>query len=320
MISSEVERTLVKSPPELWSELSNPDALARHLSELGEIRITRVEPEHAVEWEAGDTAGTVRIKPSGWGTKVTLTVTRKRDVEATPHGAGAGAPERAQAPRAYQGDLERPTPADLEPLEPASPPAPPTPANLEPPAPADRPAPPRPADLAPADPPAPAAEREPVASTRERQLPMRVSELAHAAEPKVPEPQARPGFFRRLFGSRRARTPAEEQAIAPIAADTGMTPARPAPASAQSLDAFAALRQALSAETLAAVDPFSAPRAAAGKRREQSREEPPAQKPAADVSAELKAAEEVAEEEVTAVLTAVLDRLGAAHHRPFSRA
>jgi len=32
------------------------------------------------------------------------------------------------------------------------------------------------------------------------------------------------------------------------------------------------------------------------------------------------AAEEVAAEEVTAVLTAVLDRLGAAHHRPFSRA
>src|ERR1700683_2429156 len=77
MISSEVERTLVKSPPELWTELSNPDALARHLGEFGEIRITRVEPEHEVEWQAGDTAGTVRIKPSGWGTKVTLTATRE---------------------------------------------------------------------------------------------------------------------------------------------------------------------------------------------------------------------------------------------------
>ena len=40
-----------------------------------------------------------------------------------------------------------------------------------------------------------------------------------------------------------------------------------------------------------------------------------------DIAAELKAAEEkVAAEEVTAMLTAVLDRLGAAHHRPFSRA
>jgi hypothetical protein len=40
----------------------------------------------------------------------------------------------------------------------------------------------------------------------------------------------------------------------------------------------------------------------------------------ADLAAELEAAEKTGEEEVTAVLTAVLDRLGAAHHRPFSRA
>jgi len=37
------------------------------------------------------------------------------------------------------------------------------------------------------------------------------------------------------------------------------------------------------------------------------------------LSEELRIAEEVAAEEVTAVLVAVLDRLGAAHHRPFSR-
>jgi hypothetical protein len=37
------------------------------------------------------------------------------------------------------------------------------------------------------------------------------------------------------------------------------------------------------------------------------------------MAAESIAAEEVSAEEVTAVLTAVLDRLGAAHHRPFSR-
>ena len=39
-VSSEVRRTLVKSPPELWAELSDPTALGRHLGELGEIRIT----------------------------------------------------------------------------------------------------------------------------------------------------------------------------------------------------------------------------------------------------------------------------------------
>jgi hypothetical protein len=52
-------------------------------------------------------------------------------------------------------------------------------------------------------------------------------------------------------------------------------------------------------------------------------ETPPQDAPAdeiPDIAAELKAAEEVAADEVTAVLTAVLDRLGAAHHRPFSRA
>jgi hypothetical protein len=68
-----VQRTLVKSPPELWAEVSDPEALARHLEGFGEIRISRLEPEATVAWE-GDTArGTVSLEPSGWGTKVTLT-------------------------------------------------------------------------------------------------------------------------------------------------------------------------------------------------------------------------------------------------------
>ncbi len=75
-VSTEVQRTLVKSPPELWSELSNPDALARHLAELGEVHITSVEPETKVEWEANGATGIVHLKQSGWGTKVTLSVTR----------------------------------------------------------------------------------------------------------------------------------------------------------------------------------------------------------------------------------------------------
>src|SRR5271154_4784935 len=77
MISTEVQRTLVKSPPELWAELSDPTSLARHLGELGEIRITRTEPERPVEWEAADTPGKVLLKQSGWGTKVTLTADRE---------------------------------------------------------------------------------------------------------------------------------------------------------------------------------------------------------------------------------------------------
>jgi hypothetical protein len=67
------QRTLVKSPPELWSELSDIDSLARHLGEFGEIRITRLEPETTVAWEGDRARGTVELEPSGWGTKVTIT-------------------------------------------------------------------------------------------------------------------------------------------------------------------------------------------------------------------------------------------------------
>jgi hypothetical protein len=43
------------------------------------------------------------------------------------------------------------------------------------------------------------------------------------------------------------------------------------------------------------------------------------EEPGTDLAAELLAAEETAAEEVRALLVAVLDRLGSAHHRPFSR-
>ena len=89
MISSEVQRTLVKSPPELWAELSDPDSLARHLGELGEIRITRVEPERTVEWEAADATGKVLLKASGLG--------HEGHAHGGPRGGGAGAGGRARA-------------------------------------------------------------------------------------------------------------------------------------------------------------------------------------------------------------------------------
>src|SRR5215216_6456682 len=76
----EAKRTLVKSPPELWAEVSDVGALARHLGELGEIRITRTEPETVVEWEGEQASGSVRLEPAGWGTRVTLTA-REPDPE-----------------------------------------------------------------------------------------------------------------------------------------------------------------------------------------------------------------------------------------------
>src|SRR4051812_49617421 len=66
------QRTLVKSPPELWAEVSDPGALAGHLGAFGEIRITRLDPESTVAWEGDRARGTVELEPSGWGTKVTL--------------------------------------------------------------------------------------------------------------------------------------------------------------------------------------------------------------------------------------------------------
>src|SRR5947207_2959776 len=73
MTEHEASRTLVKSPPELWAECSDAASLARHLGQFGEIRITRLEPETAVAWEGERASGTVRLEPSGWGTRVVLT-------------------------------------------------------------------------------------------------------------------------------------------------------------------------------------------------------------------------------------------------------
>jgi hypothetical protein len=170
MISSEVKRTLVKSPPELWALLSDPESLARHLGEFGEIRIVRSKPESLVEWEGEGVTGAVALDASGWGTKVTLTATRQ-------------------------------------------PPAPPEPE--------------------------PEPEPEPVAVE--------------------PEPEAKLGFLARIFRRRPKVEPVPEPEVL--------------------------------------------------KEEEQP-----------DLAAELVALEESMASETTAVLTAVLDRLGAAHHRPFSRA
>jgi len=73
MSDPQVQRTLVKSPPELWAEVSDVEALARHLGTFGEIRITRLEPETKVVWEGEHANGSVEIESSGWGTKVILT-------------------------------------------------------------------------------------------------------------------------------------------------------------------------------------------------------------------------------------------------------
>jgi hypothetical protein len=70
----ETQRTLVKSVPELWAELSGTPLLGRMLGgPFGEIRITRLTPESRIDWEAELAAGSVELTPSGFGTRVRLT-------------------------------------------------------------------------------------------------------------------------------------------------------------------------------------------------------------------------------------------------------
>jgi hypothetical protein len=229
-VSSEVQRTLVKSPPELWAELSDPDALTRHLGELGEIRITSVEPEAKVAWEAEDASGVVELEPSGWGTRVTLSVTRN-----PPATDGPSEPEPVAAVESKPAaEVEPATEPEPEPLaEPAS---------------------------------------EPVAIVDPHPDPIALEPMPN--DP-IAEPEPRRGLFARLFRRRGARPIAVVEAdpepeVVALAAPEPIYPARPLT-------------------------------------------------PAVDLASELESVEAQMAEETTELLTGVLDRLGAAHHRPFSR-
>jgi hypothetical protein len=392
MITSEVQRTLVKSPPELWTELSDPDSLARHLGEFGEITITRVEAEKLVEWEAAEATGTVQIKASGWGTKVTLTVNRELptpvEIDAPGHdepaeeepqaedeaALDARAPLEHDAPRPEL-DAEAAATASAEDETLGRSRAEASQSEVPKPAPATEAArraagwipagdlggPAIESDLRAAE--AAAADSGPETAaeildgpawdlrtaTEPAQRESESQDEASAAEQPAAEP--RRGFFARIFGARRRRARQEE-------------PEAPAPESAADPDPQPLPWEAPSAgadgeQPTAAVEPVAeSPVIASGERADNVDSErlpssPPAESAAAepvgeeartmpaaivdpeaeaaearaehersaqaDLAAELKAAEETAAEEVTAVLTGVLDRLGAAHHRPFSR-
>ena len=353
MISAEVQRTLVKSPPELWAELGDPASLARHLGELGEIRVTRIDPEQVVEWEAEDTTGTVLIKPSAWGTKVTLTVERQ-----TP----MAEPPTAAHPPAHADRNPEPQPAvetGSEPAAEAQAPAPATePLPLEPAAEALAPGPAAVLPLAPALPLPETSQLEPEPSGQAEVT----AAVLDASDPD-PEVVQRRGFFSRLFGRRPRQAsvqpqPTETGARAssspnPPGAGAGQPETAepvaagelehgepiepvtsPEPTSAEPIEAAAspAPQPAQTPGPVASPPPEPAqppeqvasvasalaepPEPAAGQ-IEQLPES--AGVPAQEISGRLEQGEEAAAGDVTAVLTAVLDRLGAAHHRPFSR-
>jgi hypothetical protein len=363
MISSEVQRTLVKSAPELWAEVSDPAALARHLGELGDIRITRIEPEQKVEWEVcnSDTSGTVVIKPSGWGTKVKLTVTRETTEDEKPSASEDELHAESEA-------TSDPVPSPIAEATPIAPPSP-EPGHV-----ATEPFPS--AETSPTAEPVPSVEAElellaedppghfPTSEPQEPQQPEPVEEPEHfdmaatidasiAAKPDVepdpdpdrkpalelvpaPEQEPRRGFFARLFGRFRVETSVEHKppddgahADEPIEhsptidgatelhEQVGHAETTPGPPDAHA--AWAAWAEPaepatpVEPEPAPPIEPVSAPTTSFEQQFE-------ATLAPTDISAEIKAAEEVAAEEVTAVLTGVLDRLGAAHHRPFSRA
>jgi len=117
------QKTLVKSPPELWSELSEVESLAKHLGELGEIRITKVEPESTVAWEGEEVSGTVELEQSGWGTKVTFKAT-------VPEPGPAAVPEAAEVVPVEPEPIPEPVAVEPEPVEPEPNPEPAEPKGL----------------------------------------------------------------------------------------------------------------------------------------------------------------------------------------------
>ncbi len=416
MISLEVRRTIVKSPPELWAELSDPARLARHLSELGDIRIVRTDPEQMVEWEAQDARGSVLIKPSGWGTKVTLTVLREMPEPEPP--ATSTTPAEPQTPAIQDAAAEQEPPAEQPDAQEtaaehellwrsgASPePEPPAgqetrPAEHELPFTPDAHEEPEPLDIpeASAEPESPedpeATDREPeleprrgffarlfgrrrIKEARESDPPDSINPAEpttettmapapHQAAPGAGQPEVapparigapateagrRPGHnepgFAALVSDAEMDAKQDEPGFAALVSDAEMDAKQDEPGFAalvsdaemdakQDEPGFAALVSDAdmdakqdepgfaALESDADVDPkqdeaaTAADQPAAVEAGERMRETPPAGVP--DISAELRTAEEVAAEHVKAVLTSMLDRLGAAHHRPFSRA
>jgi hypothetical protein len=316
MISSEVQRTLVKSPPELWAEISDPQALARHLGEFGEIRITRVQPEQKVEWEADDASGSIVIKPSGWGTKVKLSVTRELD-EARELGEArelevaraaveldeaAGTPEAKGEAEAEGGAEAEASAAETAAVRPAA---------------TEQPGPGILSEAA-----AGATDLDEAGELLRDELEGDSLEPAgeHELQPEH-EPQRRRGFFARLFGRRRAARLAEAAADADAAADDddddgSWTPV--AATDAATSEHYEHAREAQPDDEVRDERDILAPEISGADASDATLAA--GEEPTLEPAAKLEQAEEAAAEQVTAVLTGVLDRLGAAHHRPFSRA
>jgi hypothetical protein len=72
MPSIELERTLVKSPPELWDEISSQPGLSRW---LGTVSVSASEPPRRLEWDSEIATGVIELEAAGWGTKIVARAT-----------------------------------------------------------------------------------------------------------------------------------------------------------------------------------------------------------------------------------------------------
>jgi hypothetical protein len=284
----EATRTLVKSPPELWAELSDVAALTRHLGEFGEIRITRTEPESVVEWEGDRASGSVRLEPSGWGTRVTLIVDPSVDTN-----AAAASADLAEVAEPADETTASPDAAE------AGPDADDVAGSAE--------AVDAPDDVGGSHEAVDAAGRGEVVDTSSADAP---------TESAAPEPDATPrrGFFARLFRWRSRRAAAKAHAAEEEAADEAASadeaePAAAGPASVAAdepppADAEMETSQERADETeVDAGHPVAVAEDPAAAATEAADPRPPAP----------------AEPDAAAILAETLDALGAAHHRPFSR-
>lgn len=301
----QAERRIVKSPPELWAELSELESLARHLGEFGEIRITRLEPETTVAWEGDEVSGTVELEASGWGTKVRLTVATAE--EARPP-AGEGADVDPAGEHDARADVDPPggdeagTAVDdaseepLDEIEIAGPLAAPA---IEP-----------PQQPAPVPDPATAAARAIGASV---------------PPPGAPEPDLHPrprqGWLARFLRRRRGtHTVAPEPVVAEVGETGGEVDGDDVPEGVA--DDFAEPRAGTDADGDEGGFQTDAKLAADGdgEREGNSIDEENARRPTAELPGDTGSpASSERSKRVESVLAMVLDDLGAAHHRPFSR-
>jgi len=312
MVSTEVKRTIVKSPPELWAQVSDQETLMRHLGQFGEIRITRSEPEKTVEWETEQARGKVQMKPSGWGTQVLLSVTREL-------------PE--QAPATSDQVAEPPTPLleeeELEAVEELTEPETQLPTVGEPADAALDASEPGPPAQTQADVPIVVSEATPEAEIQAEVPPAEPEAEIPAEAPTAGEPPPRRGFFARLF-KRRHEQSAQDCGDAPAPEPTSIEPPPPdaeEPSVVAHEDQIVELQSSPDAgagETEPAVAEERDPPADAVQEQPAEAASPTADE-GADLAAELAQAEELLSEQTAVVLTSMLDRLGAAHHRPFSR-